>query len=53
MDELAPEQYERLVDEVIREAADDFRKSACPIARGPPHVFGGSAADLRQLRDLP
>jgi hypothetical protein len=27
MDELAPEQYERLVDEVTREATDDFRRA--------------------------
>jgi len=31
MDELAPEQYERLVDEVTREAAHDFRRAGQSI----------------------
>jgi hypothetical protein len=31
MDELAPEQYERLVGEVTREAAADFRQAAASV----------------------
>ena len=31
MDKLAPEQYERLVDDVTREAADDFRRAGQSI----------------------
>lgn len=31
MDELAPQEYKRLVDEITRDAADDFRRAGASL----------------------